>query len=168
MDETGRSIVSQTCLKVTGEIYASLCDVSQGFQPDVVEAIYKKIWQLHQQTMKAAVAPPPGDPGPFDQPAQPVDPMVIPPPPPDAPTPAPQSQPAAQPSQPQPVMQGPPCPTCGTPTVMTKDYPAKKARNMSEGKKPPPMWKCPMGSYDRNTGPQGCQGSIWEPDGAMA
>lgn len=163
MDNKDRSIVSQTCLKVTGEIYASLCDVSQGFQPDLVEAIYKKVWQLHDATMKAVVAPQPGEPGPFDQPAQPVDPMVIPPPPPAVPQPAAPSPPPVQPS-PQPVMAGPPCPNCNTPMVMTKDYIAKKARNLSEGKKAPPMWKCPMGSWTPQAGAQGCQGSAWEPD----
>lgn len=159
MDARERSIVAQTCLKVSGEIYASLCDVSQGFQPDLLEAVFKKVWQLHSATVGAqpAPAPPVQDPGaPFGPPAQPV--------PVNAPVqqPVPQSQPVAQPSQPQPVMAGPPCPNCQTPMSMTNDYAAKKARNLAAGKKAPPMWKCPMGSYSPQTGAQGCQGAGWE------
>lgn len=161
MDTKDRSIVAQTCLKVSGEIYASLCDVSQGFQPDLLEAVFKKCWQLHSATMQAAVPAPP--PPVEDDPGAPFGPVTQSPAAVQQPVPA--SPPVAQPSPPQPqqVMQGPPCPNCGTPTVMTKDYVAKKARNLSEGKKAPPMWKCPMGSYDWQTRTaQGCQGSIWE------
>lgn len=178
-----RSIVAQVCLKVAGEVYASIADASQGFQPDLLEAVFRKCWQLHDATMKAALQPvggggggsgfvvqvpapqPVEDPGaPFGPPAQPVPPAPVSVP---APQPVAQSQPVAQPSQPVPtqVLSGPACPQCQVPMVKTENWEAIAAAvaNKTPPGKPPPYWKCPMGTYDKQTKTAfGCQGCQWD------
>jgi len=162
MDQTGLSIVAQTCLKVTGEVYASIGDVSQGFQPDLFEQIYKAAWRLHDSTMRAqaglppvAPQPPVEDPGaPFGPPPQQA-PVAVPP--------APVSQPVVQPSPPQ--AQAPACPECQTEMVKTENWDAiaaAVAKKTPPGK-PPPYWKCPRGTYDKQTRTAyGCQGCQWD------